>query len=78
MTEEKPKIDDPEEKEFELKVCKAINRMPEEVKDRFKALKVIEDEANAIDEEENEEYRKLELKYEALYQQIYEQRDKVI
>lgn len=39
---QKPKIDDPEEKEFELKVCKAINRMPEEVKDRFKALKVIE------------------------------------
>jgi len=35
-------IEDPEEKEFELKVCKTIDNMPEEVKDRFKALKVLD------------------------------------
>jgi len=41
--------------------------MPEEVKDRFKALKVLMDEANEVDEEEDKEYRQLELKYDALY-----------
>lgn len=50
-----------------MRVCKAINEMPEEVKDRFKALKVLEDEQNALDEAEDEEFRKLELKYESLY-----------
>jgi len=31
--------------------------MPEEVKDRFKALKVLMDEVNEVDEEEDKEYR---------------------
>jgi hypothetical protein len=34
-------MDDPESKEFDLKMCKVIDSMPEEVKDRFKALKVL-------------------------------------
>ena len=41
--------------------------MPEEVKDRFKALLVLYQQVNVIDEEEDEEYRQLELKYEKLY-----------
>lgn len=31
--------------------------MPEEVKDRFKAIKVLYDQVNEIDFEEDEEYR---------------------
>jgi hypothetical protein len=31
--------------------------MPEEVKDRFKAIKVLYDQVNEIDLEEDEEYR---------------------
>ena len=34
---------DPEQAEIELKISKDINQMPEEVKDRFKALKVLTD-----------------------------------
>ncbi len=41
--------------------------MPDEVKDRFKAIKVIYDEVNELNEEEEREHRLLELKYEKLY-----------
>ena len=34
---------DPDQAELEYKICKDINTMPEEVKDRFKALKVLYD-----------------------------------
>lgn len=34
---------DPESAEMELKISKDIAKMPEEVKDRFKALKVLTD-----------------------------------
>jgi hypothetical protein len=33
-------IEDPEQKEFELKMSKLIETMPSDVKDRFKVLKV--------------------------------------
>jgi hypothetical protein len=36
-------FEDPEQKEFELKMSKTIDTMPDEVKDRFKALKVLYD-----------------------------------
>ena len=49
-------IEDPEQKEFELKMSKLIEGMPGEVKDRFKVLKVQMDQVNAIDEEEDKEY----------------------
>ena len=39
---QKATITDPEQKEFDLKIMKAIDEMPAEVKDRFKALKVLE------------------------------------
>ena len=38
----------------------------------------VQDEATKIDEEEDEEFRQLELKYEALYKQIYDKRERVI
>ena len=48
--------------------------MPEEVRDRFKALKVLYDQVNELDEEEEKEYRQLELKYEKMYAEIYAKR----
>ena len=38
----------------------------------------MQDEATKLDEEEDEEFRQLELKYEALYKQIYDKRERVI
>ena len=60
--------------ELENKMNKDINNMPVEVKDRFKALKVLYDQANQIDHEEEKEYRLLELKYEKLYAEVYKKR----
>jgi hypothetical protein len=68
------RVKDPESAELELKMVKDINAMPAEVKDRFKALKVLYDQVNVFDEEEDDEYRKLELEYEKLYQVIYAKR----
>jgi hypothetical protein len=71
-----PKSDlkDPEQAELELKLAKDINAMPDEVKDRFKAIKVLYDEVNDLNEEEEREHRLLELKYEKLYQVTYQKR----
>ena len=65
---------DPDQAELEFKMCKDINAMPEEVRDRFKALKVLYDQVNDMDEEEEKEYRALEIKYEKLYQEVYAKR----
>jgi len=45
-------LDDPEQKDFDLKVNKTIKELPEEIRERFMALKVIQDENNLIDEED--------------------------
>lgn len=37
-----------------------------------------QDEGNAVDDEEDQEYRELEIKYDKLYREIYEVRRKVI
>lgn len=65
---------DPEMAELEQKMNTDISNMPAEVRDRFKALKVLYDQANEIDHEEEKEYRILELKYEKLYSEVYNKR----
>ena len=65
---------DPDQAELELKMVKDINAMPEEVQSRFKAMKVLYDRVNQVEEEEEKEYRQLELKYEKMYQQVYAKR----
>jgi len=65
---------DPPQAEAELKISEDIANMPEAVRDRFKAIKVLYDMAGDLDEEEEKEYRALEVKYEKLYQEIYQQR----
>lgn len=47
-------LDDPEQKDFDLKVNKTIKELPEEIRERFMALKVIQDENNLIDEEDEQ------------------------
>jgi hypothetical protein len=38
----------------------------------------LQDQANVFDDEEDKEYRVLELKYDALYKEIYEERRRII
>ena len=69
---------DPEMAELEDKMNSDINNMPAEVRDRFKALKVLYDQSNEIDHEEEKEYRQLELKYEKLYAEVYNKRRNLV
>lgn len=52
--------------------------MDDELKDRFKALKAIQDLCRNYDDEENEEIRKLEILYEGKYKEIYKQRETLV
>jgi len=69
---------DPESAEVEYRICKDINAMPAEVKDRFKALKVLTDRLHDLDEEEDLAYRAIERKYELLYQKVYAKRSALV
>ena len=69
---------DPETAEIELKMCRDINAMPDNVKNRFKALKVLTDQLHALDEEEELAYRVIERKYEHLYSKVYVKRAALI
>ncbi len=75
---EPSEIDDPEQKQFEFKMSSMIAEMPEKVRDRFKALKMLYDEGNAIDDLEEAEFRRLEIKYEDVYTEFYTQRYKIL
>lgn len=70
----KSDLKDPDTVEMELKLSKDINAMPDEVKDRFKAIKVLYDQVNDLNDEEEREHRLLEIKYEKLYQEVYKKR----
>lgn len=59
---------DPQQAELEQDMLKVIATMPAEVQDRFKALIVIFQQLQDIDEEEEKEARVLELQYEKKYQ----------
>lgn len=66
--------EDPEQAEIELRLSKDICAMPEEVKDRFKALKVLTDQLHGLDQDEDVAYRAIERKYELMYAKVYEKR----
>ena len=51
---------DPEEKEIEQKMVKVISKMPKEVCNRFKALKVLSDQRNWLNDEFEKEIKALE------------------
>ena len=65
---------DPDQAELEKRMCDDINKMPEEVQPRFKALQVLYNQIDQFSEEEQIAQRQLELKYEKLYQEVYRKR----
>jgi len=67
-----------EETKIEHKISEHINKMDDELKDRFKALKTIQDDVKKYDEEHSVEYRKLEVMFEKRYKEIYAMRDTLI
>jgi len=67
-----------ETNEQNLKIASAINKMDDELKDRFKALYSIQSLCKDFDEEESKEIRKLEILYEDKYKDIYMQRERII
>lgn len=72
------KYTEEEEVKQSFRVSKYIHEMDEELKDRFKALKAIQDMVNDFDKEEQKEIRKLEVEFEKKYKEIYAQREQVI
>ena len=66
--------DENAETKLELKISKYIKEMDAEVRERFMALKVMEDMIREADEEETKEIRKLEVDYEHKYKEIYAKR----
>ena len=71
-------VKDPDQAELEFKIIRDINNMDPEVRDRFTAIKVLYDQCNDINDEEEKEHRELELKYEKLYAQVYAKRAALI
>ena len=70
--------DENAETKLELKISKYIKEMDAEVRERFMALKVMEDMVKAADDEETVEIRKLEVDYEHKYKEIYAKRFEII
>ena len=69
---------DPEVAQLCLNMVEVIEGMPAELQDRFKALLVLYSEIQEVDVEEEKGVRKLELKYEKLYQDSYQERAKIL
>lgn len=68
-------MNEDEEIKVEHKISKYISEMDAEIKDRFKALKTIQDEIHDFDDEEQKEIRKLEIMFEEKYKDIYALRE---
>lgn len=72
------KMTEEETNEQNLKITNCITNMDAELKDRFKALFILQETCKDFDEEEQKEIRKLEIEYENKYKQIYAQRERII
>ena len=72
------KMTEDETTKSEHKMSDHITKMDEELRDRFKALKIIQDDVHKFEEEEQEEIRKLEIEYEEKYKEIYALRNLVV
>lgn len=71
-------IEDPDKLEQKHNISKIINGADAEIRDRFKAIKVLHDQCDLYEEEEQVEVRQLEVLYNELYKEIDEQRAAVI
>lgn len=67
-------INEEAEAKAELNISKHITELDEELRDRFKALKVIQNLMHDLDKEEQKEVRKQEIIFEEKYKEIYELR----
>ena len=72
------KMNEEADAKTDLNISKHINGLEDELKDRFKALKVIQNDLHDMDEEEQKEVRKQEIIFEEKYREIYEMRRKFI
>ena len=70
--------DEDEDTKIEYKMSKYIKEMDDEIKERFMALKVMEDMIREADKEEQKEIRKLEVQFEDKYKEIYRLREELI
>ena len=68
------KLTDDEEVRMSYKMSKYINELDDELRDRFKALKALQDLVHQADEEEQSEIRQMEIVYENKYKEIYKLR----
>lgn len=73
-----PAATEEEEVKHNLKINKFILGMDEELRDRFKALKAIQDLLQEADEEEQAQIRKIEIEFENKYKEIYSIREQII
>ena len=64
-------IEDPDKLELSHKISVHIANMPSELQDRFKALKVLQDQCDVIEDERESEIHELEVQFEALYADLY-------
>ena len=69
---------DDEGKKLELRIQTYISEMDEEIRDRFKALKSIQDDIRSLDDEEEKGIRGLERQFETKYKEIYALREQLI
>lgn len=69
---------DDEEKEIEQKMIKVISKMPKEVQNRFKSLKVLSDRRSRLNDEFEKEVKSLEAKFAEKKKPLYEQRRQII
>lgn len=72
------KLNEDAEAKADLKISKHISELDDELRDRFKALKVLQNTLHEMDEEEQKEVRKQEIIFEDKYKEIYELRRKFI
>lgn len=69
---------DEEEREIEQKMIKVIQKMPNNVQDRFKMLHMLSDQRSKINDEFEKEVKALEAKYAAKKQPLFETRKQII
>ena len=63
-------VEDPDKLETQHRISKCIDDMDEEVRDRFKAIKMLYDECCQLDDEEQHEVRQLDILYNELYKEL--------
>ena len=71
-------IEDPAKIELDHRISKHISEMPDEIKGRFKAIKIMQDELVDLEEEQTKGVRKNEVMFEKIYEEVYTQRRDVL